>query len=131
MIRLVDVGGDVEDPLDAHRRVALLLIFECGGDEDGSDEGDDHGPDGGDHHTDGADDGDIVDEDTIQFLKNIFLIPLSGDHLHSSAAWAATHHLWHQVVGHEILPSIKREVVKKWLTVRGGRPLGPDQKKMW
>ena len=31
-------------------------------------------------------DGDIVDEDTIQFLKNIFLLPLSGDHLHSSAA---------------------------------------------
>ena len=75
MIRLVDVGGDVEDPLDAHRRVALLLIFECGGDVDDDVDDDDHDIDG-----------DIVDEDTIEFLKNIFLLPLSGDHLHSSAA---------------------------------------------
>ena len=70
MIRLVDVGGDVEDSLDAHRRVALLLIFECGGDVDDSVYDDDHDNDG----------------DTIEFLKNIFLLPLSGDHLHSSAA---------------------------------------------
>ena len=75
MIRLVDVGSDVEDPLDAHCRVALLLIFECGDDVD--DDGDDD-----DHDIDG----DIVDDDTIEFLKNIFLLPLSGDHLHSSAA---------------------------------------------
>ena len=72
MIRLVDVGGDVEDPLDAHCRVALLLIFDSGDDEDDDD----------DHDIDG----DIVDDDTIEFLKNIFLLPLSGDHLHSSAA---------------------------------------------
>ena len=75
MIRLVDVGGDVEDPLDAHCRVALLLIFDSGDDVDDSVDDDDH-----------DNDGDIVDEDTIQFLKNIFLLPLSGDHLHSSAA---------------------------------------------
>ena len=81
MIRLVDVGSDVEDPLDAHCWVALLLILECGGDEDGADEGDDDINE------------DIVDEDTIEFLKNIFLLPLSGNHLHSSAAWATTHHL--------------------------------------
>ena len=92
MIRLVDVGGDVEDPLDAHCWVALLLIFEYGGDVDDDVDDDDHDIDG-----------DIIDEDTIEFLKNIFLLPLSGDHLHSSAAWAATHHLWNQVVGDESL----------------------------
>ena len=94
MIRLVDVGSDVEDPLDAHCRVALLLIFECGDDVDDDVDDDDHDIDG-----------DIVDDDTIEFLKNIFLFPLSGDHLHSSAARATTHHLWNQVVGDEILQS--------------------------
>ena len=73
MIRLVDVGGDVEDPLDAHCRVALLLIFDSG--DDDHDNGDD------DHDNDDDD-----DDGTIEFLKNIFLFPLSGDHLHSSAA---------------------------------------------
>ena len=94
MIRLVDVGGDVEDSLNAHRRVALLLIFDSVDDVDDNVDDDDHDIDGN-----------IGDEDTIEFLKNIFLLPLSGDHLHSSAAWAATHHLWNQVVGDEILPS--------------------------
>ena len=46
MIRLVDVGGDVEDPLDAHRRVALLLIFDSGDDVDDSIDDDDHDNDG-------------------------------------------------------------------------------------
>ena len=111
MIRLVDVGGDVKDSLDAHCWVALLLIFDSVDDVDDNVDDDDHDIDGN-----------IGDEDTIEFLKNIFLLPLSGDHLHSSAAWAATHHLWNQVVGDEILPSTKTEVVKKMDILQSGWP---------